>query len=249
MREQIDRRGRGEYRGEYKMPRERSHEPAEQRRAQRRASGACELCERPTNGTVRCRQCAQRIEGNTERYRGAGRRGPPERIASDLVDLGYAIAELDKARRGFASVEQAGETNRRRRTLLLIEPRSAAELARRFVDAVLARNPPPADTTVLEPFTAPIGDHTCTRCQRPALEDGDLCDRHYADQLARLRKANAKRRDGNRANGKCADCGSLSARYRCDRCAKRGEYSGEYKAAQSGAAVLAAGVLAKRPGI
>lgn len=65
----------------------------------------------------------------------------------------------------------------------------------------------------------------CTRsgCPLPALEDSLLCERHRAEQRARVRKALAKLRRKRRKSGKCRECGRPAERgySRCLRCRTR----------------------------
>jgi hypothetical protein len=121
--------------------RNRSSEATERLRAERRGRGECELCSAPAHGKARCAECYARINGNTKRYVGQPRKGPPERIKIDLVDLHYAADALSKGLRGFMAVQDAAEPNPRRRRELLIEPRAQIDLARRFLQEVLDRNP------------------------------------------------------------------------------------------------------------
>jgi hypothetical protein len=120
--------------------RNRSAESTERRRADLRARELCIDCEKPSK-TQRCQDCYRKVEANTKRYVGQPRKGPPERIKIDLIDLHYAADALSKGLRGFIEVQDLNETNARRRRELLIEPRAQVNLAFRFLREVLARNP------------------------------------------------------------------------------------------------------------
>lgn len=118
--------------------RNRSHEPAEQRRRAARAQGRCIDCGKPSTGQ-RCPECLQRVESNTKRYRGQGKRGTVSLVAANMSDMRYAVEALTKAWRGHADVEQLGQIAPRRRDEMLAEPIAQVHLCFRFCREVLVR--------------------------------------------------------------------------------------------------------------
>lgn len=121
--------------------RDRAHEPAEQARAAARAAKRCITpgCGRPATGQ-RCTDCTRRIESNTQRYRGQGRRGPALKVASDAVDLRHAVEAAGKAMGAFAELAAARARVDRRVLEALAEPIAQIMLAERLLRGVRKRH-------------------------------------------------------------------------------------------------------------